>query len=141
MRWILRISASVALVAGLSSGSSWGQTPKDPPGAKEPPRVAEPAKWLTPRLGQVRSETYYIGVLVVAEKGACGDVLAHCPGGLKGGVEPEGSRGPNRQGVALQRAIGANLRCIVSAGRGYQQGRSLYFAATFESCAVSLRGK
>jgi hypothetical protein len=88
MRWTSCISISVhgwCLAAGLvvSTGlgirSAWAQAPKQPAAPKEAAKGKEPANELGPRLGAERSETYYVGVLVVAEKAPCGDIMATLP--------------------------------------------------------------
>jgi transglutaminase-like putative cysteine protease len=53
----------------LLLGSALAQGPKD----------SGPAKGPAPRLGPQRTETYYVGVVVLADKGACTDVLATVP--------------------------------------------------------------
>ncbi len=85
MRWIPSISVSggwaagLLVSAGLLMSSAAAQAPKEPAAPKELAKGSEPARGPGPRLGEERSETYYVGVLVLADKGACGDVLATLP--------------------------------------------------------------
>ncbi len=88
MASILRISAGLVVGTGIL-GAALGQSPQAP-GAKEPAKKVPakkapanqqqpPAKESGPRLGEKRSETYYFGVVVLASRGPCEDVLATVP--------------------------------------------------------------
>jgi hypothetical protein len=61
------------LATGFLVTSGLAQAPK------EAVKEREPAKSAAPRLGEARSETYYIGVLVFAQKGECTGVRATLP--------------------------------------------------------------
>src|SRR5262245_25804173 len=80
MRWVSHISLrgcflAAAWLIGLVLATGFAQA-EGPQGAGAP---KEPAKAPGPRLGAERSENYYVGVLVVAEKAACGDITATLP--------------------------------------------------------------
>src|SRR6266446_3607846 len=71
--------AGLLVSTGLLISSALAQAPKGQAAPNEPAKGKEPAKELGPRLGAERSETYYVGLLVVAEKAACGDIMATLP--------------------------------------------------------------
>src|SRR5262245_33870384 len=72
-----RLAAGLVGAACLAA-TALAQVPKPTPAPKDP-GAAKEAKELTPRLGSERSESYYVGLLVSAEKGTCRDISATLP--------------------------------------------------------------
>ncbi len=81
MTSIVRTTAALVIGAGMLVVSALADPPKTVEPKEPAKKTAEPQapKDLAPRLGEKRSESYYFGVVVLANRGPCGNVLATVP--------------------------------------------------------------